>query len=395
MKRVLLFSLVYYPRFIGGAEVAIKEITDRINPSDIEFHMVTLRLDKTLTRYEKIGNVHVHRIGFVGECKEPADSLKFPLKLNKYLLPFIGCAKAVALHRKYSFDATWAMMANYAGFAALFFKMLNPRTPFILSLQEGDPIDYIKKRVGLLYPLFKQIFTRANRIQTISHYLAGFARDMGYEGQIEVVPNAVDTKHFSRGYSDFELTDLKTKLGKKYTDVFLIHTGRLVVKNAVGDIIKSLRYLPETVKLLLVGQGYQEAELKALAESEGVGSRVQFLGFIPHSDMPRYLQVSDVFIRPSLSEGFGNSFIEAMASGIPVVATPVGGIVDFIKDGETGVFCKPEDPKSIAEAVLKITGNSALHKALVEKAKKMVFENYDWQKIARDMKERVFERVLL
>ena len=69
MKKILIFSLVYYPRYIGGAEVAIKEITDRISPSDIEFDMVTLRSHKDLPKAEKIGNVNVYRVGLLNHKK--------------------------------------------------------------------------------------------------------------------------------------------------------------------------------------------------------------------------------------------------------------------------------------------------------------------------------------
>ena len=64
VKKILIFSLAYYPNFVGGAEVAIKEITDRISPEDFEFHMITLRFDSRLPKTEKIGNIFVHRIGF-------------------------------------------------------------------------------------------------------------------------------------------------------------------------------------------------------------------------------------------------------------------------------------------------------------------------------------------
>jgi glycosyltransferase involved in cell wall biosynthesis len=392
-KKILIFSLVYYPRFIGGAEVAIKEITDRIDPSEIEFHMVTLRLDKKLSKYEKIGNVHVHRVGFVGNMTDPADSLKFPLHLNKYLLPFNAVREAQKLQKEIHFDATWSMMANYAGFAALFFKMRNPKIPLLLSLQEGDPIDYIKHRTRFVSPIFKRIFTKADLVQTISNYLGDFAKSMGYRGEVVVVPNAVNTSLFSKKLTETERADLKNKLGKKDGDIFLITTSRLVVKNAVDDIIKSLTHLPNNIKFLILGVGYEEAKLKSLAEKIGVSNRVQFLGYVAHDEMPKYLHVSDIFVRPSLSEGFGNSFVEAMAADIPVIATPIGGIVDFLKDGETGLFCKVKDPQSIAVEVKRLIDDLALRQKIVTTAHAMVFEKYDWNHIAKDMKEKVFDHI--
>lgn len=384
-KRILIFSLVYYPRFVGGAEIAMKEITDRISPDDFEFDMVALRLDSALPRFEKVGNIGVHRVGFTMKHKESADSLRFPLFLNKYFFPFTGFWKANQLEKSRHYDSIWCMMASYNGFAALFFKLAHPAIPYLLSLQEGDPISYIKKRVSVLYPLFKKIFTKADTVQTISNYLADFARQMGYEGNIEVVPNGVDVAHFSKKYSLAELHDLKERLGKKTGDKFVITTSRLVVKNAVSDIIKSLKYLPDNVKFLVLGGGYEMKALKKLADNEGLSGRIQFLGFVSHEDMPQYLQISDVFVRPSLSEGFGNSFIEAMAAGLPVVATPVGGIVDFLKDGETGLFCEVSNPQSIADKINTFLNDDSLREKIIAHAAKMVVERYEWNKISRDM----------
>lgn len=398
-KRVLIFSLAYYP-FVGGAEVAIKEITDRISADAIQFDMVTLRFDNSLPRFERIGNVNVHRIGFTSTKPTMADLVQKPLVFNKYLLPLIGWWKASQLHRNNQYEATWSMMANYAGFAAVLFKITHPRVPFLLTLQEGDPIDYIKNRVRFVYPLFRRIFTKADIIQAISNYLANFARDMGFAGPLEVIPNAVDTKHFSHSGSADELNALREQFGKKNDDAYLITTSRLVQKNAVDDVIRSLIHLPSNVYFLILGIGPDEAKLKGLAEELHVTSRVKFLGQIAHSDMPKYLHISDIFIRPSLSEGMGNSFIEAMAAGIPVIATPVGGIVDFLFDPEknqrenaTGLFCTVRDAESIARCVQRLLDDAVLRERIIKNARKLAFEKYDWDLIARSMKDRVFAKL--
>lgn len=400
-RKILIFSLVYYPRFIGGAEIAIKEITERLGPEEFEFHMVTLRLDKTLPKQEKIGNVRVFRVGFSGASSTGADSLGFPLFLNKYFLPFTGLFRAIQLHKQFHYDAIWSMMASYNGFSALFFKWRFPKVPFILSLQEGDPFEYIKKRVGLFLFLYKRIFTNADVVQTISHYLADFAKAMGFRGEVEVVANGVDNKHFGQEYSKQELDSLKKTLHKKENDIFLITTSRLVVKNAVADIIKSLQFLPDNVKLVIIGQGYEEANLRELSRKLSVDDRIKFLGFVGHTDLPKYLKVSDIFIRPSLSEGFGNSFVEAMAASLPVIATPVGGILDFLFDPDknpdrepTGLFCKVSNPRDIAHQVTRLLQNPALRQQIILSAKKMVLEKYDWNQIAGNMKKQVFEPLL-
>jgi len=267
------------------------------------------------------------------------------------------------------------------------------KVPFILTLQEGDPIEYIKKRVRWVYPVFRMIFTHADVIQAISKYLAQFARDMGAQVEPIVVPNGVDIAHFSETIAENEITNLKTSLDKKPEDVFIVTTSRLVVKNAVSDIVASLTYLPAHVKLLILGTGYEEKNLKAQVESLGLLDRVSFLGYVSHVDMPKYLKVSDVFVRPSLSEGFGNSFIEAMASGLPVVATAVGGIPDFLKNKETGLFCDVSSPADIARKVEIYIRDTALRDEIIDNALHMVIDHYDWSTVARDMKEKVFDIV--
>lgn len=390
-RRILIFSLVYYPRFIGGAEVTVKEVTDRISPNEIEFDMITLRLDGRLPRHEKIGNVNIYRIGWSARQKTSSDSLPWYLHLNKYFFLIFGPLKALSLHRRRPYDAIWSLMATYNSFAAVFFKLLKPKVKFIFTLQDGDPIDYLKRRALPLYPFFKMMFTKADHIQAISKYLADWAKDMGAKCPITVVPNAVDIELFSRKDDPLVLSKLATDLGKKAGDVFLVTTSRLVVKNAVGDIVKALSYLPNHVKLLILGQGYEEEKLKLeagkLKPATDGNSRVSFLGYVPHAEMPKYLQISDIFIRPSLSEGLGNSFLEAMASGLPVIATPVGGIPDFLRDGETGLFCEVNNPKSIAQKVEKLIKDRESREYIVRQAKEMVEEKYTWERITGEMKK--------
>ena len=387
MKKILIFSLVYYPKFIGGAEVTIKEVTDRIPSNEIEFDMITLRLDKNLPRYEKIGNVNVYRIGWSAKQKVSSDSLPWYLHLNKYFFLILGPIKALTLNRSRKYDAVWSLMATYNSFAAVFFKLLKPKIKFIFTLQDGDPISYIKRRALPLYPFFKMMFTKADHIQAISKFLADWAKEMGASCPIVVIPNAVDYELFSKKHDPVLLDKLASDLGKKTDDIMLITTSRLVIKNAVADVVSALQYLPENVKFIILGQGYEEQNLKKLVSQLKLESRVIFLGYIPHAEMPKYLQISDVFIRPSLSEGLGNSFLEAMASGIPVIGTNVGGIPDFLKDGETGLFCEINNPKSIAQKVEKLIKDTESRQYIVKNAKDMVEKNYRWEMISQRMKD--------
>jgi glycosyltransferase involved in cell wall biosynthesis len=385
MKKVLIFSLVYYPKFIGGAEVTIKEVTDRIPHSEMTFDMVTLRIDKKLPKYEKVGNVNVYRIGWVYNQKQSSDSLPWYMHLNKYAFLIFGTAKALSLHAKNQYDSIWSLMATYNTFAAIFFKLIHPKVRFIFTLQDGDPISYIKKRALPLYPFFKMFFTKADHIQAISKYLANWAVEMNAKCPITVVPNAVDYKLFSQDFSEIELDEVKREIGKKPNDIFLITTSRLVLKNAVSDIIKSLVYLPSNFKLLICGQGYEEERLRDLVKIENLQDRVVFKGYVGHKDMPRYLKACDIFVRPSLSEGLGNSFLEAMASDIPIIGTNVGGIPDFLIDRKTGLFCEVKNPKSIAKCVKILSEDIELRNQIIIEANTLVKDKYNWENISQQM----------
>jgi len=305
--------------------------------------------------------------------------------------------KALFLHRQYRYDATWSMMAHSAGVPGALFKLFNPKVPFVLTLQEGDPLDQIEKTMSPLWLLFTRAFKTADVVQAISTFLGNWARARGFTGPLEIIPNAVNTKHFSHTYAESELSPLKQHLGKKERDVFLITTSRLVHKNAVDDVIRALSLLPSNVHFLILGIGQDEAMLRALAKEKDVEARVQFLGQVPHSEMPKYLKISDIFIRPSRSEGMGNSFVEAFAAALPVIATQEGGIADFLFDPirnsdkqPTGFAVDKDAPEQIAEVVKKILGNPEQVKKVIENARALAFQKYDWDLIAKDMQERVF-----
>lgn len=391
MKKILIFSLAYFPKHIGGAEVAIKEKTDRIK--DIEFHMVTLRYDSTLPRVEQVGNVLVHRIGFTRKNATMADLKRFPLHYNKYWFQCVAAFKALSLHRAYEYSGTWAMMAHSCGVPAALFKLMRPSVPYVLELQEGDPPEYIERLMRPLWPLFSRAFTTANVVSVISTFLGNWARRRGFKGPVELVPNAVDTAHFSQKFASSEIEALRGKLGKRQGDTLLITTSRLVHKNAIDDVICALKLCPPSIKFVVAGIGPDEVALKATAEKLGVAERVLWLGQVAHADMPRLLKACDIFIRPSRSEGMGNSFLEAMAVGLPVIATQEGGLADFISE-EVAWPVPKDNPEAIVAAVKDILASPEKVAQKTEKARSMVLGSYDWDKIAVQMRERVFSALV-
>ena len=125
-----------------------------------------------------------------------------------------------------------------------------------------------------------------------------------------------------------------------------------------------------------------EKKLKSQVKSLNLESKVVFIEMVQPQDLPVYLKISDVFIRPSRSEGLGSSFLEAMAVGIPVIATKVGGIPDFLKDRETGLFCTLE-PGDIASKINIIFENEMLRRNIIENSRALVADKYNWDKISK------------
>ncbi|MFH1078253.1 MAG: glycosyltransferase family 4 protein, partial [Patescibacteria group bacterium] len=262
---------------------------------------------------------------------------------------------------------------------------------FLLTLQEGDPLEHYAKRAGRLEWLHRKVFARADAVHAISRFLAGWATKMGFRGTPVVIPNGVDVARFSVRISVEERERIRSSFDFASDDVVVVTVSRLSLKNGGDDLIRSLSHLPSPFKVLLVGDGEDKEKLTSLVAQKGLADRVVFAGHRGHDEVPGILQACDIFCRPSLSEGLGNSFLEAMGAGIPVIGTPVGGIPDFLTDGETGVFCKVRDPESIAAAARRIQEEPGLKGKLVVNGEAMVRKDYGWDGIARRIGEMLLQ----
>ena len=379
MNKILIFSIAYHP-FVGGAEVAIKEITDRL--LDNEYYLITNKFNKNWKDKEKIGNIQVIRLGN-GK------------KIDKYLYPFRAVIHAINLNKIVKFDFSWSMMAFYAGIASLFFNG-NKKIPYLLTLQSGDSDEFLRKRTWFWSYWYKRIYRKAKLTQVISKFLGIRSRKMGNKGEIVLVPNGVDLNIFKPRLSEEDKFNLKKELNIDKEDIVLITTSRLALKNGINDLIKSINFLLYKIglkiKLIILGTGPDESKLKSLTERLGVSEAVLFLGYKEYKELPRYVEMADIFIRPSLSEGFGNSFVEAMAVNTPIIGTEIGGIPDFLINKETGLFCKVEDHISIAKAVEKYINNKELYERIQKKGRELVLEKYSWDIVAKKM-DKVFNKM--
>lgn len=388
-KRVLIFSLAYYPSFVSGAEAAIKEITDRISEDAIDFHLITLLFDTRALRKEKIGSVTVHRVGFGGAY------------LSKIFFIPLAALKARELNRERPFNAVWSMM-TYMLFPAVLARVLGVSAPRVLTLQDGDPYEKVFER-----PFIKPIagildygFRTTAIIQVISNYLATWPARRGYAGRIELIRNGANPRDLKNSVPEAEVEVVKQQLHKKPGEVFLINTSRLVHQKANDDTIRALTMLPDTIRLILVGDGPDRPMLEALANELGVTDRVTFVGAVDRTSVSAYRKAADIFVAPSRSEGLGNAFLSAMASRVPVVLTQEGGIADYLFDEKrnpdhqpTGWAVDKDSPEQIAQAVRDILENPEKVQRITANARRIVEEEYDWDRIAQQMEQRVFNSV--
>jgi len=391
MKKILIFSLAYYPRFTSGAEAAIKEITTRIDPKDIEFHMITLWFGKPDVEEEQIENVMVHRVGFGGAY------------FSKIFFAPLAALTAIRLHRKYHFDAVWAMM-TYMLLPVALIRLLGVRIPHVVTLQDGDPYEKVFERwfIRPVVPLIDYGFKTASMVQAISVFLAEWPRKRGYTGDVALIYNGANPRDIKDAVSQEEIEKTKQELGKNPGDIFLVNTSRLVHQKAFDDTIRALTKLPSNIKLLAVGSGTDLEMLKKLATDLGVSDRIIFAGQVDRNVVTLYRRASDIFVAPSRSEGLGNAFISALASRLPLVATQVGGMADYVFDRAhnpdkepTAWVVDPDSSEQIAEKVKEILANPERAKEISLHARKMVEEKYDWDVIAKDMNSKVFQKLFI
>jgi glycosyltransferase involved in cell wall biosynthesis len=141
----------------------------------------------------------------------------------------------------------------------------------------------------------------------------------------------------------------------------------------------------------IAGDGPRMEELRALADSLGIANHVSFLGH--REDVPALLAAADAFVLPSRSEAFPNGAIEAMAAGLPVVASAVGGLLDLIEPGRTGLLVEPDNVQALADAIAALTASPPLAAALGGAARDEVARRYGFDRMVRSFEDLYLSRL--
>jgi glycosyltransferase involved in cell wall biosynthesis len=224
----------------------------------------------------------------------------------------------------------------------------------------------------------ERVLARAtDRIITLSPRLrlALLAMGIGRPEQVEVVPLGLDLDRFLRRPTG--QADLRPSLRVPAGAPLLGIVGRLVPIKDHPTLFQALTLLPDgdqAPHLLVVGDGERREELEQLAHRLGLGSRVHFLGW--RDDLETILGGLDVVICSSKNEGTPVALIEAMAAGVPVLSTDVGGVGDLVTHGETGWLVPPADPSALARGIERLLRDPALRRRLAGAARPVALERH-------------------
>jgi len=214
----------------------------------------------------------------------------------------------------------------------------------------------------------------------INREIATDLERMGFPAQqIVYLPNGIDVHEFRP--SEEPKSQVRQRLGLPVGGSLLVFTGRLRQVKNLNPLLDALALLSAdfpAAHLVLVGEGSERGRLEQHAAELGLGERVRFIGGV--DDVRPYLHAADLFVLPSLKEGLSNSMLEAMACGLPVVATAVGGASDLIRPGENGVLLTPApSPDEIAAALRPLLNDPALCREMGRRARQTVVETCSFE----------------
>ena len=246
--------------------------------------------------------------------------------------------------------------------------------------------------VGYLYSMLigKRILKAADGIQLLNSELYNHISKLNIDiNKVFVMTRGVDIDLFKPRNVN---KSLRSGLGIKDDDIIILYVGRLEPVKGVSYLLHAAKkVIPhyKNIRVLIVGDGSLRREYELFVKS--FSYNIIFTGF--REDIPALMNISDIFVLPSLSEDMSNVVMEAGASGLPVISTKVGAVPQIVLDMKTGIIIKPKDVNDLVDALKKLIDDPLLAKEMGEAGRKRIEEEYSWEIICKkidDAYENIF-----
>jgi len=203
------------------------------------------------------------------------------------------------------------------------------------------------------------------------------------DSKVEIIPNGIDASKYE---GSVDKGAVRARYGIQLHEKMILCVGRLVPQKGIEFLIHAVpivaRRRPEA-KFIIVGDGWYRDHLEWIANTTGHRWRITFTGFIPDWDLVALTKSADALVVPSVYEPFGIVALEGMIAGVPVVASQVGGLTEFIEHDHTGVLTYSRNPESIAWGIDHVLSNPGHAEWLVKNAREVVQKTYSWEAIAK------------
>lgn len=286
-----------------------------------------------------------------------------------------------------------AYNATPDGYAGLLLRR-RYNLPLVCSLLGAD-INVYPNYKPLTRQLTQKVIAQADQLVAVSRALKESAEVLAQpKREICVIYMGCDTEAFRPNETTRERT--RKFLGVSPQEKIILFIGRLVEAKGIFELVEAFSQLqsrlPKT-HLVLLGDDRDRLRLENQVKQKGLNNVVHFIGARPHSEMPSWLNAADLLVLPSHNEGLPNVVVEAMACGIPVVATNVGGIPEVIEDKRSGLLIEKGDIHSLASAIEDLLRNDEKRRDMGTHGRSVIEQNFSWSQSAKDLRE-VYDEIL-
>lgn len=386
--KILFFNYEYPPLGGGAANATANILLEYSKLENIQVDLVTSSIDQKYHSGHIGENVNIHRLP-IGKNKNnlhlqsTKDLLMYPWRAYWFSRRLIKIAKK----EKRPYDLTHSFFTVPCGFISMLLKW-EFRLPYIVSLRGSDVPGY-SDRWPLIYtflkPGFALIWQQAAAVVSNSVGLKELALETRAKQKIDVICNGIDTDKFKPDERNI------------ITEKFIITPGasRITDRKGLNYLIDAVAILAQKypqVELKIMGEGNARMKLQKQVLELNLSHKVKFLGIIPRDETASYYQEASVFVLPSLNEGMSNAMLEALASGLPIVATDAGGTVELVTDGENGYIIKMKDAVHIAEKIEHLINHPEERKKMGENSRARA-EQMSWQNVAQEY-YRLYDSVI-